>query len=477
MGESAAQDMSAMEIETPADMANTTLGKRGGREDSVCEESANKCEKTHVDTNAITRAGVTEDFDSLLRFYYGKAYPFPKMWKWLSYANTSAPDFGSRREFSFTLDGDIYIRYLSFLDAKAWQAECMKKLPHKMDMGAVYTAPPKDHNSIKASEFRPVERELVFDIDLTDYDDVRTSGSGASITRRCWLYMVAAIKVMDVALREDFGFEHLLWVYSGRRGVHCWVADPRARRLDNAARCAIGSYFDVINGKEGANGEASRKVELKTPVHPSLRRALGILRPLFMEMMQAEQQGWLESSPNPNELTKSMEQFLVYFPEESSREKLRRQWSNSKTPEDRWRQFENEVKKVNNQKGKLSKPITEELILSHLYPRLDVHVTQAQNHLLKSPWVIHPKTGRVCVPFDPHRCEDFNPETVPTVQDLFTEYNNASSKMESNEFMKQSCVAPYLQVFDDFMAGLETTFQAERVARAREVRGQESMEF
>ena len=77
---------------------------------------------------------------------------------------------------------------------------------------------PKDHNSIKASEFRPVERELVFDIDLTDYDDVtdmpaaqsalvtlslqvRTSGSGASITRRCWLYMVAAIKVMDVALR------------------------------------------------------------------------------------------------------------------------------------------------------------------------------------------------------------------------------------------------------------------------------------
>ena len=45
------------------------------------------------------------------------------------------------------------------------------------------------------------------------------------------------------------------------------------------------------------------------------------------------------------------------------------------------------------------------------------------------------------------------------------------------EFMKQSCVAPYLQVFDDFMAGLETTFQAERVARAREVRAQESMDF
>ncbi len=46
----------------------------------------------------------------------------------------------------------------------------------------------------------PVERELVFDIDLTDYDDVRTCGKGAHICNNCWPLMAVAIKVANPAL-------------------------------------------------------------------------------------------------------------------------------------------------------------------------------------------------------------------------------------------------------------------------------------
>ena len=48
-----------------------------------------------------------------------------------------------------------------------------------------------------------------------------------------------------MGLKEDFGFEHVFWVYSGRRGVHAWISDEDARMLSNDARSAVAHYFEV----------------------------------------------------------------------------------------------------------------------------------------------------------------------------------------------------------------------------------------
>jgi DNA primase small subunit len=75
-----------------------------------------------------------------------------------------------------------------------------------------------------------------------------------------------SIKVIDTALREDFGFKHIMWVYSGRRGAHAWISDKNAREMEDSRRKAVVGYFDVVKG----GSQSGKKVNLKRPLHPHL---------------------------------------------------------------------------------------------------------------------------------------------------------------------------------------------------------------
>ena len=203
----------------------------------------------------------------LLGKYYSRLFPYKLVHSWLSYdtsylqpkvaaisQSASSRNLFSRREFSFTIEPttgeEIYIRYQSFETEAEFAAAVNKRRPTKIDIGAVFTFCPKDHQALQGSstrKFTTDQRELVFDVDLTDYDDVRKCGcSKANICRKCWKLMTMAIKVMDAGLREDFGFENIAWIYSGRRGVHAWICDESARLLTNEGRSAVATYFQVL---------------------------------------------------------------------------------------------------------------------------------------------------------------------------------------------------------------------------------------
>lgn len=84
-----------------------------------------------------------------------------------------------------------------------------------------------------------------------------------------------AIKVIDQALREDFGFKHIMWVYSGRRGIHGWVCDKKARELDDSKRKAIAVYMELLKGGD----QSGKKVNVRRPLHPHLEYALSLRSP------------------------------------------------------------------------------------------------------------------------------------------------------------------------------------------------------
>lgn len=46
-------------------------------------------------------------------------------------------------------------------------------MPMKMDVGAVYSAGPEQRKSIPEEKFKAIFKELVFDLDISDYDDIR----------------------------------------------------------------------------------------------------------------------------------------------------------------------------------------------------------------------------------------------------------------------------------------------------------------
>ena len=108
---------------------------------------------------------------------------------------------------------------------------------------------------------------MVFDIDMNDYDDVRSCCTGANVCEKCWEYLKIAMVILTDILNEDFDFENVLWVFSGRRGLHAWICDEGAREMTNEMRSAVVGYCNI-----GVGNEMSGRTQLVHPLHPRLRK-------------------------------------------------------------------------------------------------------------------------------------------------------------------------------------------------------------
>lgn len=387
-----------------------------------------------------------EDFNpDLLRIYYDRLFPFIGMYRWLSYSSdpTTPKDFFLRREFTFVLEGDVYCRYQCFRNADEYRAKVMAQQPVRMEIGAVYTHPPKTHNTVVKDAYKPVERELVFDIDMDDYDDIRTCCTGSKLCKKCWKFMGCAAKTLDRALREDFGFQHLMFVYSGRRGMHCWVGDKAARQLQNSHRSAVAEYLNLV-----ANGANRVRAEIRIngadELHPSVLDAHKICEGYFKDDPDGVLQGQEILRSDLKHLPLILDTLLVSEREAMSKYIAEHPHASSL---EIWNQLEaleaTRLKDAQTYKQKVeAKLMLKEIVIQYTYPRLDINVSKQMNHLLKSPFVVHPKTGRVCVPLDLAKIDSFDPAEVPTIGRLVEELNQSGDP-------RSTSLRPYTHFFEE----------------------------
>ncbi|NXX43253.1 PRI1 primase, partial [Tricholaema leucomelas] len=259
---------------------------------------------------------------------------------------------------------------------------------------------------------------------------------------------------------EDLGVRHRLWVYSGRRGVHCWVCDDEVRRWSPALRAAAVEYLTLV---KVSPGEVEQSVGPCPRGYPSQRSpmVLGLEGFCVVGKGSAVSAVSLDRRPQHREL-------------------LQAEFPRKRDSVQRWDLLRGKMERTRRAGGTgKSMPCYAdwEVMLQFCFPRLDINVSKGVGHLLKSPFSVHPKTGRISVPLDLQRLDQFDPFAVPTISSLCHELDAASNdgedsgetepKRRARDYKKTS-LAPYVRVFEHFVEEMEHARRGELLRRSGE---------
>lgn len=210
----------------------------------------------------------------------------------------------------------------------------------------------------------------------------------------------------------------------------------------------------------------------------STRRSLEILKGYFQRDILIDQDPW--------ETDEKFERLLQLLPDKTLSEALRKKWSSApgRASTSKWADID-ALAGSGTSKSLDTKALLEakqDIVLEYTYPRLDIEVSKHLNHLLKSPFVIHPGTGRVCVPINTKKCEDFDPLGVPTVNELLEEIDAWKPDASAEEGKpvqdwEKTSLRPYIDYFRSFIAGIIRDETEVGVKRERQDNGADGMEF
>jgi DNA primase small subunit len=242
-----------------------------------------------------------------------------------------------------------------------------------------------------------------------------------------------------------------MFVFSGRRGVHCWVCDKTARQLSNEQRSAVAEYMQLIAGPKGISLRSTNILRRRgIQQYPLIKRSFGICQEYFEKPLVGILDGQnVFRCPDKDAKEADLEQLnpnlyrvIRNLPDDCSIKHDLPSFIRLAAKDQRaaWKRISDDIASARNKRKNMNIGI-EDIMIEYTYPRLDINVSKQMNHLLKAPFCVHPKTGRVCVPImNLDQPELFEPGKAPLLVDII---NGQTSEMNK-----------YLTFFEKFVANL-----------------------
>jgi DNA primase catalytic subunit len=231
------------QIQSQTTQSQTTESqKRKG--DELQKESHEKKAKASVSVPSA-RDWISE----LSNAYFAKMFPVDVFIEYLS-----VPGNLHTREICFGKHEGGLVRFQNFHSAEGFRKWLSNNSCAVVHTGAVYN---KKGVFRTEKDFTAVWRELVFDLDLTDYESVGLLITGCTNPldpgyAAGWRLAALGARVVHTILKRCFGFEHMCFLFSGRRGWHLHVADHRASIMGGRGRMAVAKLFDFLGSRPGS---------------------------------------------------------------------------------------------------------------------------------------------------------------------------------------------------------------------------------
>ena len=311
--------------------------------------------------------------------YYDLLFPAHTVFSWLDLQKESGLNIPNNREYAVQHFDGNFRRFKEFNSPDNLRTFLKSSNIASCHVGGVYEKSlemPSQHNHV-------MYREYILDIDISDYDLLRTCDcERKQFCSHCWKYVATAVDGLNLIFDLSLGYRKYQWFFSGQRGVHCWVRDTNALKMSQHMRTLLTKFI------------AYPKKYTGTPYYQLYDQ---VIKPVFYDFC-----------------LKDSEIFLNPFTRQMAADYLPQYLRNNfyEQPETSLNFFEDWCIQLEDcYMRSRAKELKRQLMFKVLYPRIDYNVSCAPEHLIRCPFTVHPSSGRIVVPIN-HNAAQSIPEEL-----------------------------------------------------------------